>query len=89
MVAVLLVEDDATIRTALTRALRDHGHAVTALGSGLPALSPENWSRVAQLAAPLALIIYAESWGSMRTCALPTLRSVVRRGWASSTSLLR
>jgi DNA-binding response OmpR family regulator len=39
VVAVLLVEDDAEIRTALTRALREHGHAVTALSSGLPALS--------------------------------------------------
>jgi CheY-like chemotaxis protein len=34
MVAVLLVEDDAAIRTALTRALRDHGHVVTSVGSG-------------------------------------------------------
>ena len=39
MVQVLLVEDDAEIRTALTRALRDHGHVVTSLGSGMPALS--------------------------------------------------
>jgi DNA-binding response OmpR family regulator len=39
MAQVLLVEDDAAIRTALTRALREHGHGVTALGSGLPALS--------------------------------------------------
>ncbi len=39
MVQVLLVEDDAGIRTALTRALRDHGHVVTSVGSGLPALS--------------------------------------------------
>jgi DNA-binding response OmpR family regulator len=39
MVQVLLVEDDATIRTALTRALREHGHSVAAIGSGLTALS--------------------------------------------------
>jgi DNA-binding response OmpR family regulator len=39
MVQVLLVEDDAAIRTALTRALRDHGHVVTSVGSGMPALS--------------------------------------------------
>ncbi len=39
MVQVLLVEDDAAIRSALTRALRDHGHSVTAIGSGIPALS--------------------------------------------------
>ncbi len=39
MAQVLLVEDDAAIRTALTRALRDQGHTVSAVGSGLPALS--------------------------------------------------
>jgi len=39
MVQVLLVEDDAAIRTTLTRALRDQGHSVAAVGAGLPALS--------------------------------------------------
>jgi DNA-binding response OmpR family regulator len=39
MVQVLLVEDDAAIRTALTRALREHGHGVTALGAGMAALT--------------------------------------------------
>jgi DNA-binding response OmpR family regulator len=39
VVQVLLVEDDAAIRTALTRSLRDQGHVVTAIGSGMPALS--------------------------------------------------
>jgi DNA-binding response OmpR family regulator len=39
MAQVLLVEDDAAIRTALTRALRDQGHTVSAVGSGMPALS--------------------------------------------------
>jgi DNA-binding response OmpR family regulator len=39
MPQVLLVEDDPAIRTALTRALRDHGHAVTPVSSGLPALT--------------------------------------------------
>jgi DNA-binding response OmpR family regulator len=39
MAQVLLVEDDAAIRTALTRALREHGHSVTAIGSGIAALS--------------------------------------------------
>ena len=39
MVAVLLVEDDAAIRTALTRALREFGHSVVAIGSGMPALT--------------------------------------------------
>jgi DNA-binding response OmpR family regulator len=36
---VLLVEDDGAIRTALTRALRDQGHTVSAVASGIPALS--------------------------------------------------
>ena len=36
---VLLVEDDAAIRTALTRALREHGHVVSAVGTGMAALS--------------------------------------------------
>jgi DNA-binding response OmpR family regulator len=39
MAQVLLVEDDAAIRTALTRALREHGHVVTSLASGMPALA--------------------------------------------------
>jgi DNA-binding response OmpR family regulator len=39
MAQVLLVEDDAAIRTALTRSLRDHGHIVSSVGSGIPALS--------------------------------------------------
>jgi DNA-binding response OmpR family regulator len=39
MVSVLLVEDDPSIRTALTRSLRDHGHGVNSVGSGMAALS--------------------------------------------------
>ena len=39
MAQVLLVEDDGAIRTALTRALREHGHVVNAVGSGMPALT--------------------------------------------------
>jgi DNA-binding response OmpR family regulator len=39
MSQVLLVEDDAAIRIALTRSLHDHGHVVTSVGSGMPALS--------------------------------------------------
>ena len=39
MAQVLLVEDDASIRTALTRALRELGHGVTAVSSGMQALS--------------------------------------------------
>ena len=38
-VQVLLVEDDATIRSSLTRSLRDQGFAVNAVGSGMPGLS--------------------------------------------------
>jgi DNA-binding response OmpR family regulator len=36
---VLLVEDDPAIRTALTRALREHGHTVSSVGAGMAALS--------------------------------------------------
>ena len=39
MAVVLLVEDDAAIRTAVSRALRDHGHTVSAISSGMAALS--------------------------------------------------
>ena len=39
MAQVLLVEDDGAIRTALTRALREQGHGVAAVSSGMPALS--------------------------------------------------
>jgi DNA-binding response OmpR family regulator len=39
MAHVLLVEDDAAIRTALTRSLREHGHVVSSVAAGMPALA--------------------------------------------------
>jgi DNA-binding response OmpR family regulator len=39
MAQVLLVEDDAAIRSALTRALREHGHSVASVGAGMAALA--------------------------------------------------
>ncbi len=39
MSALLLVEDDSAIRIALTRSLREHGHVVTAVSTGMAALS--------------------------------------------------
>jgi MFS superfamily sulfate permease-like transporter len=36
----------------------------------LPALSFGGWAQVAQLALPIALILFAESWGTMRSMAL-------------------
>ena len=53
-------------------------HSVAVVGSidfaqltpGWPDLSRAEWLRLAELALPLFLIIYAESWGSMRTFAL-------------------
>ena len=36
----------------------------------LPALTFAGWARVAQLALPIALILFAESWGTMRSMAL-------------------
>lgn len=38
MAQLLLVEDDAAIRTALARSLAERGHAVTSTGTGLEAL---------------------------------------------------
>ncbi len=43
---------------------------IALLAPGAPSLSLNDWSRLAQLAVPLAMIIYAESWGAMRTYAL-------------------
>lgn len=37
---------------------------------GVPDLAWREWTRLAEVAAPLFLIIYAESWGSMRSLAL-------------------
>jgi MFS superfamily sulfate permease-like transporter len=37
---------------------------------GVPTLGWNDWSRLAQLAVPLAMIVYAESWGAMRAYAL-------------------
>lgn len=53
-------------------------HGVKPLGAidivpfwpGLPDLTGREWTRLAEVAAPLFLIIYAESWGSMRSLAL-------------------
>ncbi|MBG0816466.1 response regulator transcription factor [Planomonospora sp. ID82291] len=39
MVHLLLVEDDARVRSALTRALSGHGHAVTSVGAGMAGLT--------------------------------------------------
>ena len=39
MASLLLVEDDPAIRTSLMRSLREMGHAVTAVSSGMSALS--------------------------------------------------
>jgi anti-anti-sigma factor len=37
---------------------------------GWPALSLDDWSRIVQLSVPLFLILFAESWGSIRSLAL-------------------
>ncbi|GII01487.1 response regulator transcription factor [Planobispora takensis] len=39
MAHLLLVEDDPQVRSALTRALADHGHAVTSAAAGMPGLT--------------------------------------------------
>lgn len=43
---------------------------IALVAPGVPSMSLERWSRLAQLSGPLAMIVYAESWGSMRTYAL-------------------
>ncbi len=39
MAQILLAEDDPEIRTALMRSLREHGHTVNSVGTGMSALS--------------------------------------------------
>ena len=39
MAQILLAEDDPEIRTALMRSLREHGHTVNSVGTGMEALS--------------------------------------------------
>ena len=43
---------------------------VTPMTPGLPALSQESWEALGRVALPLVLIIFAESWGSMRSLGL-------------------
>ena len=86
------------IAASMAGQLCEHGLAcvgpinVALLAPDVPRLSLENWSRLAQLAAPLALIIYAESWGSMRTYALrhgeplDASREMIALGLANLTS---
>jgi len=44
--------------------------AVLPLAPGLPDLSQESWEALARVAPPLVLIVFAESWGSMRSLGL-------------------
>lgn len=66
----------AGIAAAHWFALQDHGVAVigavdTALAwPSLPRLAWSDYSRLAQLTVPLVLILFAESWGTIRTLAL-------------------
>ena len=54
------------------------GHGVALIGHinfgdirlALPALGRDEWMRIGELALPLVIILYAESWGSIRTLAL-------------------
>ena len=47
------------------------GHLdVTPMAPGLPALSQDSWEALGRVALPLVLIIFAESWGSMRSLGL-------------------
>ncbi len=47
------------------------GHLdVTPMAPGLPDLSQESWEALGRVALPLVLIIFAESWGSMRSLGL-------------------
>ena len=61
---------------------------------GVPSLGWNEWSRLAQLAAPLAMILYAESWGSLRTYSLrhneplDPSRELIALGLANTASAL-
>jgi MFS superfamily sulfate permease-like transporter len=45
--------------------------ALAPLHLAWPSLSPENWTGVVEIALPLFLILFAESWSSIRGLALP------------------
>jgi MFS superfamily sulfate permease-like transporter len=48
------------------------GHIALALPHpALPSLSPEDWRNIAEIALPLFLILFAESWSSIRGLSLP------------------
>ncbi|MEO9140572.1 MAG: response regulator transcription factor [Jatrophihabitans sp.] len=91
MVQVLLVEDDAAIRTALVRALRDHGHVMSAVGSGLPALSAvvENKPDVVLLDLGLTDIDGADVLSMLRAVSdVPVIVATARDDEASMVRLL-
>lgn len=66
------------LSVAAARVFNLSGHGVALVGSidlggvrlALPVLSREAWLQAAELAFPLVVILYAESWGSIRTLAL-------------------
>ncbi len=64
--------------SAVAAMLRSSGHGIALVGpielgaiqARIPALDFETWLRTAELAVALMLILFAESYGSMRACAL-------------------
>lgn len=75
-VPVTLVVLAAGILASVGLDLSAHGVALggairlSAPAFDLPVLAPGEWARMAQLAVPIALILFAESWGTIRTMAL-------------------
>jgi DNA-binding response OmpR family regulator len=91
MPLVLLVEDDPTLRGALTHALHDAGHAVRAVGSGLEALRVVTGARPDLIVLDLGLpdIDGADALRMVRAvCDVPVIVATARRSESDVIKLL-
>ncbi len=91
MPLVLLVEDDPTLRGALTHALNDAGHAVRAVGGGLEALRVVTGTRPDVVVLDLGLpdIDGADTLRMVRAvCDVPVIVATARRSESDVIKLL-